>query len=211
MYLGRIVGVGMTPAGNGAVMYRVSSRSFPNRQAVSNGAAIAIMPRPGFESDLAKSPYIAYNCFRAAGNYAIASNGSHTDPITEKIAMGLPPRDAIALGLLAMDYEKDDYDTPRIVAIVSKNEARGWLGIVRKDGLIVREFALQPGQIYYVSTYEHHTPSTHYCDDKFSAETAAEICQYSIDGGVFADFEFPVTAAAAVVVNGEISTATQTV
>ena len=211
MYLGRIVGVGMTPSGKGTVMYRVSSRSFPNRQAVANGQAIAIMPRAGFEDDLAKSPYIAYNCLRVAGNYAIASNGSHTDPIAEKIAVGVPPRDAIAIGLLAMDYEKDDYDTPRIVAIVSKSEARGWLGIVRKDGLIVREFPLTPGELYYVSTYEHNIPTAHYMDKHFTAETATEICQYSITDGIFANFEFPITAASAVVSNGEVTTATQTV
>jgi IMP cyclohydrolase len=211
MYLGRIVGVGMTPSGNGTVMYRVSSRSFPNREAVANGDAIAIMPRAGFEDDLKKSPYITYNCFRTAGSYAIASNGSHTDPITEKIAMGMSPRDAISLGLLAMDYEKDDYNTPRIISVVSKTEAKGWLGIICKDGLIVREFALNPGEIYYVSTYEHTLPCIHYMDKAFSAEIAAEVCQYSIDGGVFAEFEFPVTAAAAVVVDGKVTTATQTV
>jgi IMP cyclohydrolase len=211
MYLGRIVGVGMTPSGKGTVMYRVSSRSFPNREAVTNGDAIAIMPREGFEDDLKKSPYIAYNCFREAGNYAIASNGSHTDPITEKIAMGMSPRDALSLGLLAMDYEKDDYDTPRIVSVVSKTEPKGWLGIIRKDGLIVREFALTPGEVYYVSTYEHNLPCIHYMDKEFSAETAAEVCQYSIDGGVFAEFEFPVTSASAVIVDGKATIATQTV
>ncbi|MBP5233383.1 MAG: IMP cyclohydrolase, partial [Planctomycetes bacterium] len=31
MYLGRMVAVGMTPSGKLSVMYRVSSRSFPNR------------------------------------------------------------------------------------------------------------------------------------------------------------------------------------
>lgn len=34
MYLGRIVAIGMTPQGKAAAMYRVSSRSFPNREAV---------------------------------------------------------------------------------------------------------------------------------------------------------------------------------
>ena len=47
MYLGRIVAIGMTPAGKAAAMYRVSSRSFPNREAVLNNNQISIMPRAG--------------------------------------------------------------------------------------------------------------------------------------------------------------------
>jgi IMP cyclohydrolase len=103
MYIGRIVAFGMTKDNRVCAMYRVSSRSFPNRQAVENNGKIAIVPRPGAESDLAKNPYISYNCLRIAGEWAIATNGSQTDPITEKIAMGMPVRDAISLGLLAMD------------------------------------------------------------------------------------------------------------
>ncbi|MDR0932030.1 MAG: hypothetical protein LBM70_03310, partial [Victivallales bacterium] len=34
MYLGRIVAIGMTKDGKPTAMYRVSSRSFPNREAV---------------------------------------------------------------------------------------------------------------------------------------------------------------------------------
>ena len=110
LYLGRIVAVGITPGGKPAAMYRVSSRSFPNRMAKlsDDHKSVSIVPKPGFEGDVFKSPYIAYNCAKLIGNRAILTNGSHTDPIAEKIAMGMPVRDAIALSLLAMDYEKDD-------------------------------------------------------------------------------------------------------
>ena len=81
MYLGRIVAIGMTPAGKAAAMYRVSSRSFPNREAVLIGGQVAILPRAGFESDLRKNPYISYNCIRIAGEWAVATYGSQTDPI----------------------------------------------------------------------------------------------------------------------------------
>ena len=198
MYLGRIVAIGMTADRRAAAMYRVSSRSFPNRQAVLNNGNIAIMPRPGFESDLAKNPYITYNCVRLAGNWAVASNGSQTDPIVEKIAMGMPVRDAMALGLLAMDYEKDSLDTPRIVAAVDRTRPVGFLGIVRKDALIVREFELEPGKAYYLSTYEKNRPCLHNVDDAFTAADAAAACSYVIGKGVFADFTHPVTAACAV-------------
>ena len=118
MYVGRIVAAGRTQSGYNAVAYRVSSRSFPNRMAVDREGTMVIVPRPGFESDLQQSPYISYNALRLAGQWAIATNGSHTDPIVEKMNAGVPVRDAMALTLLAMDYEHDAYDTPRIAAAV---------------------------------------------------------------------------------------------
>ncbi|OGV50548.1 MAG: IMP cyclohydrolase [Lentisphaerae bacterium GWF2_52_8] len=202
MYIGRIVAIGATPAGQSATMYRVSSRSFPNREAKIAGRTVSIMPRPGFEGDLAKNPYIAYNCIRLAGDIALATNGSHTDPVIEKIEMGMPVRDALALSLLALDYEKDSYCTPRIAAAVSLSKPIGWLAIVRKDAIHVNEFELRAGQLFYVATYEHNTPCRHYIDDDFRADGAPAACLHVIKGGIFADFENPVTAASAVAKNG---------
>ena len=199
MYVGRIVSIGMTPQGKTAAMYRVSSRSFPNREAKLINGVVSIMPRKGFEDDLSKNPYIAYNCIKTAGKYAVVTNGSQTDPIAEKINSGMTVRDAIATCLLALDYEKDDYNTPRIVAVADKDNPVGFLGIVRKDALHVAEFSLVPGKAYYVATYEHNTPAgCHYKDDNFDADTAQEACEYVIGKVVFADLENPVTAAAAV-------------
>ncbi|MDD5698223.1 MAG: IMP cyclohydrolase [Victivallaceae bacterium] len=211
MYLGRIVAVGMTPQGRPVAMYRVSSRSFPNREAVKKGETAAVMPRAGFEDDLKKSPYITYNCVRVAGEYGVASNGSHTDPIAEKIIHGLPPRDALALTLLALDYEKDAYDTPRIAAVVRRNSGEAWLAAVRKDAVLVRSFAVQPGEAYYVSTYEKAAPSTHNRDTGFNADSAREACSYIIGKGVFADFELPVTAAAVLAGDTAFDIAVETV
>ncbi len=198
MYLGRIVAIGMTPAGKAAAMYRVSSRSFPNREAVLNGNQVSILPRPGFEGDLRKNPYISYNCIRLTGEWAVATNGSQTDPIVEKLAMGYPARDAITLPLLAMDYEKDSLDTPRIVAVVSNRRPVGYLGIIRKDAVLVREFELRPGEVRYLSTYEKNRP----CDDQatcgFDGVCAACAADFVVDGGIFAEFTNPVTSAAAV-------------
>ena len=202
MYIGRIVAVGMTPSGKMAAMYRVSSRSFPNRRVVRSGEQLAVIPREGCEADLAKNPYISYNCLRLAGEWAIATNGSQTDPITEKIASGMPVRDAIALGLLALDYEHDSLDTPRIVAVAHRTKAVGFLGIVRKDALLVRELALKPGEAYYLSTYEKNRPADANRDGAFDAESAEAAAQYVVDGGVFADFTNAVTSAAAVAGDG---------
>ena len=211
MYLGRIVAIGMTGDGKAAAMYRVSSRSFPNREAVRNGDKIAIVPRAGFESDLKRNPYISYNCVRVAREFAIATNGSQTDPIVEKVALGYPLRDAITLGLLAMDYEKDSYDTPRIVAAVSRLAPVGYLGIIRKDAVLVRELALKPGELHYLSTYEKNAPCDANLDDKFLARTAEDAAQYVVDGGVFAGFEHPVTSAVAVADGEGFSFATRVV
>lgn len=197
MYLGRIVAIGMTPQGKSAAMYRVSSRSFPNREAVLADNQISILPRAGFESDLRKNPYISYNCIRIANEWAIATNGSQTDPIAEKILMGFPPRDAIGLGLLMMDYEKDAFDTPRIVAVVSNKRPIGYLGIIRSDAILVREFKLVPGEIRYLSTYEKNRPSDDQVSTNFAAPCVNCAAQYVIDGGIFADFSNPVTSAAA--------------
>lgn len=204
LYLGRIVAVAATPSGKPAALYRVSSRSFPDRMASvsAGGKTVSIIPRPGHETDVAKSPYIAYNAARLVGQFAVLANGSHTDPVAEKIAMGFPVRDAVALSLLAMDFEKDDYDTPRIVAVADAQSRTGWLGTIRRDGLDVRSFALEPGHAVHLSTYEHAAPEAGRMSD-FSAESAEEACEYVISGGVFAHFTNAVSAVAAVAEGGE--------
>lgn len=211
MYIGRIVAVGMTKAGESVGMYRVSSRSFPNREARLSGETVSIMPRPGFEDDLKKNPYITYNCIRMAGSWAVVSNGSHTDPIAEKIAMGMPVRDAFAMGLLAMDYEKDSLNTPRIVAAVNLTGNAAFLGIIRHDALLVRQMELIPGKAFYLATYEHSFPCEHFTDKEFDVKDAASACDYIVRGGVFGDFEKPVTAAAALSRSGKFELAVATI
>ena len=120
MYVGRIVAIGKTKEDKLAVLYRVSSRSFPNREARINGTAVSIVPKEGFESDIYANPYISYNCLRLAGDCAVAGNGSHTDPIAEKLIAGVSMRDAMISVLSGMDYEHDDYQTPRIAAAVDR-------------------------------------------------------------------------------------------
>jgi len=150
VYVGRFVIIGKTNDRLWAG-YRVSSRSFPNRYAIRlNESTIAIMPKD--IKDLEKSPYISYNCIRIVPSAAIVTNGSHTDAIAEKLEMGYPVRDAIALSLLAMDYEKDSLNTPRIAAVVSKHDA--FLGIVTKDGINVSSFPLEENECLMVATYE---------------------------------------------------------
>lgn len=210
IYLGRIVAAAVTPSGKTAAFYRVSSRSFPNRMAVVSpgGKCVSIVPKPGSEQDIHRNPYIAYNAVRLVGDMAVLSNGSHTDPIAEKLAVNMPPRDALVLSLLAMDYEKDDYDTPRIAVVVDATSRTSWLGTVRRDGLDVRSFTLEPGKVIHLSTYEHSLPSRHQISD-IDAESVEEMCQFGLSGGVFADFTNPVSSVAVVAEAGRFSVAAQ--
>ena len=199
LYVGRIVCVGVTPSGRVCAGYRVSSRSFPNRRAVAREASVSIIPKPGHESDVEKNPYIAYNCARIVRNHEVAvlTNGSQTDPIAQKIDKGMPIRDALALSLLALDFEHDSYNTPRICAVVDRTDQTGWLATVREDGLEVCRLPLSPRTFFYVATYEENDISEARCG-AFDAETPQEACEFLLGGGIFAQRTNPVTAVAAV-------------
>lgn len=199
MYIGRIVSVAKTTEDRIVAAYRVSSRSFPNRKAVVTGDKVSIVPKEGHEGDIHKNPYIAYNCVRIVndGQIAVVTNGSQTDPIAEKIIQGMSIRDALVLSSMALDYEKDDYNTPRVSAVADRNTNTGWLAVVRDNGLEVRQMPLEPGRFFYVATYEENTITLDQSGD-YDANSAPEACEYIIGKGVFADREKPVTAVAAV-------------
>ncbi len=199
MYIGRIVSVAQMADGRLNAVYRVSSRSFPNRTAVISEDKVSVVPKAGFETDVQKNPYIAYNCVRVVcdGEVAVVTNGSHTDPIAEKMALGMSARDALALSMLALDYEKDDYNTPRIASVIDKVDEAAWLAVVRDDGLDVRKMPLKPGRFFYVATYEENVPSAHQTGD-YDATSASEACDFILGKGVFAERTNPVTAVAAV-------------
>jgi len=197
MYIGRIVCVARTAEGRLCAAYRVSSRSFPNRTAYVIEDKVSIVPKPGFEGDILKNPYIAYNCTRlvASGSVAVVTNGSHTDPIAEKIGLGSSVRDALASVSLAMDFEKDQFDTPRVSAVADRRDDTAWLAVVRRDGIEVRSVKLSPGEYAYIATYEENklTPPL----SGFSANDAEQACDFMLKGGVFAERTHGVTAVAA--------------
>lgn len=197
MYVGRIVAIGKTRQDRLVALYRVSSRSFPNRRASQIGQAIAVVPKEGFETDIYKNPYIAYNCMRLVGSCAVIGNGTHTDPLAERLETGMSMRDAMVSALWGLDYEHDQLATPRIAAVVNKDNRLGVLGIVRRDALLVREFDLKPGEALYVATYEHNYPSEEFRDGGFQVTGAEEACDYVIGKGVFSDLERPILAACA--------------
>jgi IMP cyclohydrolase len=188
MYVGRIVVVGHSQ-GRSFVAYRVSSRSFPNRRAEVRGQSIMVSPQD--RADLAKNPYIAYNCIRVgsnnAGDVAVVSNGTHTDMIMERIQDGQRPIDALTISLAAYGYERDELDTPRIAGAVRGD--RCGLGIAKRDELRVREFHLEGALTLMVATYE----KTDFEATVLGGSSAGEIARLAFD----LPLERPVCAAAA--------------
>jgi IMP cyclohydrolase len=178
MYVGRLL-----VAAPGLVAYRVSSRSFPNRQTNVNDGSVAVVPtEAAAETD---NPYVAYDCLESVDGRVVAGNGSHVDPIAGKLSRGVPVRDALSVVLGAMDFERDDYDTPRIAAVVGSDEAS--VGVVRRDALLV-EAVEEPT---LVATYEEDRPRAF----EFDAAEAGEAARAAYD----LEFEHAVCAAAATV------------
>lgn len=189
MYLGRIISIGSSKDGVYA-SYRVSSRSFPNRKSVVNNQKVAIIPTQGSEDDIYKNPYISYNCIDIIDDICVVTNGSHTDIIAGKIREGMNMKDAVALSLLTMDYEKDDYNTPRIGGAIN-TKGEGYIGIVTHEGIEVKK--VNPDESFYVSTYEHNTPR----EVDYTATNAKEATEFIFNGGIFSEFTHPVTSCAA--------------
>jgi IMP cyclohydrolase len=195
MYVGRIVAVGRTQTGANAAMYRVSSRSFPHRRTICREGCVVVVPREGHGPECKRNPYTTYTCLRIARNWAIIANGSHTDPIAERIDAGTAVRDALVTTLLALDYEKDEQRTPRIVGVVPLEGDMAWLGIVRHDALIVQEVQLEAGRARWVATYKADCVRDEQ-NSEFHATDAEESAAFIVSGGQFAELASPVTAAA---------------
>jgi IMP cyclohydrolase len=106
-------------------------------------------------------------------------------------------RDALALSSLALDFEKDQYNTPRISSVVDRRDGTAWLATIRHDGLEVREMPLEPGSFFYVATYEENSITFDQGGD-FLADNAESACDFMLSGGIFAERTNPVTAVAAV-------------
>ncbi|QLG60915.1 IMP cyclohydrolase [Halorarum salinum] len=193
MYIGRFVVVGPTVGA-----YRVSSRSFPNREIVRRGEN-TLTVGPTADAEPTDNPYVSYNCVRVAGGEgrraAVLGNGSHVDPVAEKYDRGYPARDALAEALLALDYEKDDYDTPRVAGVVDGDT--GYVGVVRRDALLVRE-ADEP---HLVATYEEDEPRP----VEFEPTTAAAAARTAYG----LDFEHAVCAAGVRVGEGNVELAVE--
>lgn len=160
--------------------YRVSSRSFPDRVVRENdeGDGYAVVPEDDYDN-----PYVSYNCMRSVGDATVLGNGTHVDPVTEKMRAGYPARDALVLALLTLDYEKDDYDTPRIAGVVDPEEA-SYIGTVTRDSVVVEKVE----EPTLVATYEVQKPE----GVDFDVSDAEEAAR----GAYSMEYEHPVAACA---------------
>jgi IMP cyclohydrolase len=194
MYIGRFVILGRTSAGEWYLGYRVSSRSFPNRYILTMADRAVVLPTA--EAAKTDNPYISYNCLRAHGGVVVVGNGSHVDPVMDKVKAGYSLRDALSLSLLALDYEHDQYNTPRIAAGLDERVGQGYLGIVAEDRLWVRRQEVAPGQAFLVATYELTEPTP----IALEGDTPEALC-----AAIYAcAYEHPVAALAAMLREGEL-------
>ena len=183
MYVGRFIVVSPEVGA-----YRVSSRSFPNRKATTRDDTITVGPTA--DAPETDNPYISYNCVRLTDRGAVLGNGSHVDPIAEKLALGYPAKDALAGPLLALDFEKDDYDTPRIAGIVGLEDhqsattdgASAFVGTVRRDALLVEEV----DEPTLVATYERDSPEAFDLEATDAAGAARELYDHEFEHRVCA-------------------------
>jgi IMP cyclohydrolase len=205
MYVGRIVGAGRTAQGHLTLGYRVSSRSFPNREARHSANAVMIVPRPGSADAASDSPYIGYECLLWNDRFLVASNGTQTRPIFERLKAGNTPRDALVLVLVGLDREFDALDTPRICALADLQTDSLWLAAVTATGLAVTPVSVAPGQMAYLTTY--HAPLAAQFDTAFTAQDATTMCRHVVEASVFGSFEHPICATAAMAQDGGVDVA----
>ena len=172
MYVGRLLVLDADTAA-----YRVSSRSFPKRKVVERDGTLTVIPTA--DAEATENPYVSYNCVRVvesggdeATTMVAIGNGTHVDAVAEKLGLGYPARDALALSLLAYDFEKDDYDTPRIAGVLGPES---FVGIVRRDGIAV-ERVEEPT---LVATYEKSSPEG--VDLKLAGAAEAARTAYDLD------------------------------
>lgn len=177
MYLGRFLIVAPDFG-----VYRVSSRSFPDRVIREVEDGLAVVPEDSYDN-----PYISYNCLKWVDDEVVLGNGSHVDPVAEKMGLGYPARDALVTALHAMDYERDDYSTPRIAGVVGND---CYVGIVTQESLVVERVS----EPTLVATYEEQRPRP----IEFSAGSAEEAARRAYE----LDYEHPVAACA--VYEGEV-------
>ncbi|MHB0856957.1 MAG: IMP cyclohydrolase [Anaerolineae bacterium] len=200
MYIGRFVVVGRTLQGDSFLGYRVSSRSFPNRYILTRPDRAVVLPTA--DAPRSDNPYISYNCLRTYAGAVVVANGSHVDPIIDKVNAGYGLRDAMALSLLALDYEHDQLNTPRIAAGLDA-AGRGFLGIVAEDKVCVQAVEPEAGQAFLIATYELTEPTPL----ALAGSTPDSLC----DAVFESEYDFPVAALAVMLAGQELRMAARSV
>ena len=132
VYLGRVVGIGITESGRSFVVYGVSGRSEASRQrkAVPYRTRVAIEPlgQPT-EEQRQQAALLTYNAIKVFNGvtsefyywpYAIVSNGRHTNSLDHVCSQrSSDDTDGFRKALKRWGPEPDRYNTPRIMAVKS--------------------------------------------------------------------------------------------
>ncbi len=144
-YTGRTLGIGLMK-GKPFTFYLLCSRSFPERRAVVRENAVYI-------ENLTKTdnPYVSYPVVRLLDDYAVVTNGLQTDFIAQALEWESPKK-ALVHVLDALDYERDNYSTPRIAGIIGTG-GKGWLGFAGRDEFWVKTLELKDGKAFITATY----------------------------------------------------------
>lgn len=126
LYLGRVVGLGATKDGNSFVVYAVSGRSEGSRErkliikddgSVWTDCLGEPTPEQLEKSDILFYPAIKTGFSEITGNYAVVSNGVHTNKIEENFREKCLARPAVKEALREFGPEPDFYKTPRIAGL----------------------------------------------------------------------------------------------
>ena len=206
-YLGRIIALGKSESGELVGMYRVSSRSFSQREAIrKNENLVSIELKKEYWNEHKDKPYITYNCLIGVKSKLILANGNHSDFIAQKINDNYSSKDALMSVLSLMDYEHDELNTPRIAGIICQESGTFSLGIIREDGLEVKTFTPKKGKVYYLATYEHNSINEKFQFPNFKLNTSTEACQYILNKGPFKQFTFPIIAVASLIKKESLDT-----
>ena len=97
----------------------------------------------------------------------------------------MPPNCAIYEALESFGPEEDRFLTPRICGFISASEVV--VGIVSKDGIVVRDPILQPGEAVYLSTYVKTDPDKNLISG-FDFSSVNNLARYVHEGSVFQGF-----------------------
>ena len=166
------------------------------------------MPRSGSPDAASDSPYIDYEAVIWDECFIVVSNGTHTRPIFERLKAGNAPRDAVASVLMGLDRELTSTIPPAFMVSSSVASDSLWLGSITANSVAVVPITVTAGQMAYATTYEYPLPSSSQFDAAFDPQQAAEICRHVVKGLIFAGFDKPICAAAAVAQEGGVEVAT---
>jgi len=194
MYSGRILAVCRNKNGKLFGIYRVSSRSYPNRKIITSETHGIVIPTNNQSAGgIELNPYVSYTCMRIVREFAILTNGEHTTPIAGQIDNGLPPRQAMINVLCGMDYEFDENGTPRIALVIDSKADTSWLGIISKQQINIKEINPLVNQGFFISTNFYTDIGSNQVFSDFEIMDGMDSAKLIWDGNnLFKEMEFPV-------------------